>query len=106
MYLQYVLLVAILAGAMIASVAAKKLTVAAALTGGVLGVFIYAGAGYSGIAMVAVFFLFGTLATSWRKGYKEGVGLSEVNSGRRNAGQVVANAGVAAICGALSYCIR
>src|SRR3954452_11012766 len=82
---------------------AKKLTIAAALTGGVLGVLVFAGAGFTGIAMVAVFFLFGTIATSWKKGYKERVGLSGINSSKRNAGQVIANAGVAAICGLLCY---
>lgn len=86
---------------MTGSVAAKKLTVAAALTGGALGLLIYAGAGFTGIALVAVFFLFGTLATSWKKKYKESSGLSENNSSRRNAGQVIANAGVAAIAGLL-----
>ena len=101
--LQYILLLAILAGAMVASIAAKKLTGAAALTGGALGLFIYAGAGFIGIALVAVFFSFGTLATSWKKRYKENAGLSEENSSKRNAGQVVANAGIAAICGVLGY---
>ena len=103
MYLQYVLLLAVLAGAMIASVVAKKLTVAAALTGGVLGVLVFEGAGFTGIAMVAIFFLFGTVATGWKKGYKERAGLSAIESSKRNAGQVMANAGVAAICGLLSY---
>jgi uncharacterized protein (TIGR00297 family) len=103
MSLQYVLLLLILAGAIVASVAAGKLTVAAALTGGALGLLVYAGAGFTGIAMVAVFFLFGTVATSWKKGYKERAGLSETNSSKRNAGQVMANAGVAAICGLLCY---
>lgn len=103
MNLQYVLLSVILAGAMIASVAAKKLTVAAALTGGVLGVLVYVGAGFTGITLIAVFFLLGTLATSWKKSYKERAGLSEINSSKRNAGQVMANAGVAAICGLLTY---
>jgi uncharacterized protein (TIGR00297 family) len=106
MSLQYVLLLAILTAAMAGSVAAGKLTVAAALTGGVLGWLIYAGAGFTGIALVAVFFLLGTLATSWRKGYKEDSGLSEKNSSRRNAGQVMANAGVAAICGLLCYVLQ
>src|SRR3954463_13229195 len=103
MSLKYVLLLVILTGAMIASVTAGKLTVAAALTGGVLGVLVYAGAGFTGIAMEAIFFLFGTIATSWKKGYKERAGLSEENSSKRNAGQVMANAGVAAICGLLCY---
>src|SRR3954453_12017769 len=103
MYLQYVLLLAVLAGAMIASVATGKLTVAAALTGGVLGVLVYTGADFTGIAMVAIFFLFGTVATSWKKGYKERAGLSETNSSKRNAGQVMANAAVAAVCGLLCY---
>jgi len=101
--LQYVLLLVILAGTMIGSVAAKKLTVAAAITGGALGLLIYAGAGFTGITLVAAFFLLGTLATGWKKGYKESTGLSERNGSRRNAGQVMANAGVAAICGLLCY---
>ncbi|TKK68063.1 DUF92 domain-containing protein [Ilyomonas limi] len=103
MVLQYVWLFVILAGAMITSVAAKKLTVAAALTGGILGLSIYAGAGFTGIALIAVFFMLGTLATSWKKKYKEDAGLSEIDSSRRNAGQVMANAGVAAICGVFGH---
>ena len=106
MYLQYVLLLVILAGAMIGSVAAKKLTVAAALTGGVLGVLVFAGAGFTGIVMVAIFFLVGTMATSWKKGYKERAGLSEINSSKRNAGQVMANACAAGICGLLCYFLQ
>ncbi len=92
-----------LAGAMIASVAAKKLTVSAALTGGLLGCMMYAGAGFTGITMAGVFFLLGTLATGWRKQYKENIGLSGINSTQRNAGQVIANAGVAALIGLAGY---
>lgn len=95
----YFILLAVLIVAMFLSVWAKKLTAGAALTGGLLGLFIYAGAGFTGIVMTAVFFLLGSVATAWGMGFKESSGLAELNKGRRKAGQVLANAGMAAILG-------
>ena len=76
---QYWLLLFIIAAVMKLSVFAKKLTPIAALVGGVIGVCVYIGAGFTGIAMMAAFFALGTIATSWK------------------ASQVIANAGVAVI---------
>ncbi|WP_207420912.1 DUF92 domain-containing protein [Desertivirga brevis] len=79
-----------------------KLTGAGTLAGGFVAVGVYTGAGYPGIIMLGAFFLLATLATSWKKGFKERHGLREGNNGRRDAGQVLANGGVAALIGYFS----
>ncbi len=88
---------------MFMSVTAGKLTVLGAITGGILGMAIYLGAGYTGIILLALFFILGTAATSWKQPFKHNLGLAEINKGRRTAGQAFANAGVAAIMGVLGY---
>jgi len=71
----------------------KKLTIPAALTGGVVGWLSYVCAGYTGLGMLAAFFVLGTGATSWKKEQKEG------HQTTRTTGQVLANGGVAALMG-------
>ncbi len=95
----YWLITSVLLIGAIASVKTGKLTASAGLTGFVTGLFIFAGAGYTGIALLATFFLLGTSATSWGMNQKQKLGLAEKDKGKRTAGQVVANAGVAAILG-------
>jgi uncharacterized protein (TIGR00297 family) len=95
--------VLMLLAAMVLTVVTKKLTVSASVVAGICGVAIYAGAGYTGIAMVAVFFTLGTFATRWKLNVKQAIGVAEENKGQRTAGQVIANAGVAAILGLLAY---
>jgi uncharacterized protein (TIGR00297 family) len=85
------------------SVKKSKLTLPGAITGGVIGCFIFTGARFTGIAMIGLFFLLGTLATSWKMNTKERMGAAELNKGRRNAGQVIANGGVAGIAGLLCW---
>jgi uncharacterized protein (TIGR00297 family) len=80
----------------------KKLTPLAAATGVVLGFLIYKGAGFTGIGMLAAFFVMGTAATSWGFRQKSKLGIAEERGGRRTAGQVFANAGVAGIAGLLT----
>jgi uncharacterized protein (TIGR00297 family) len=89
--------------AMILSVITRKLTITGSITGGVLGYFIYLGAGYMGIALIGTFFILGSAASSWKLKSKEAAGLAEENKGRRTAGQVVANAGVAGLAGLLAW---
>ena len=55
------------------------------------------------MAMMATFFILGTAATSWKKKSKSELGIAEENEGQRTAGQVLANAGVAAILGIYIY---
>ena len=97
-------LVALLLGlGMFYSVRAGKLTRAAAGTGGALGLLLYLGSGLAGLALLALFFGLGTAASGWRVADKRHLGLAEENRGRRTAGQVVANGGVAGLLGLLAW---
>ena len=98
----YWLILVILTSAAFISVKAKKLTMPAGVTGWITGLLVFAGAGYAGVAMIATFFVLGTGATSWGMSIKQKLGLAEKEKGRRRAGQVVANAGLAAILGVLA----
>ncbi|HEY4289424.1 MAG TPA: DUF92 domain-containing protein [Puia sp.] len=97
----YPVLIIILAG-VAASVFFKKLTVAAAITGGILGWLIYAGGGYRGLSLIAVFFILGTAATSWKKTEKLSIRANAGHQSTRTIGQVIANAGIAALAGLLA----
>ena len=92
----------LLAAGGLASALLKKLTPAAAATGVLLGFSIYKGGGYTGIAMLALFFLLGTIATSFGATQKKALSIAEGNNGRRTMGQVIANAGIAGICGLMA----
>ncbi|MDO7845102.1 DUF92 domain-containing protein [Hymenobacter sp. M29] len=97
------LVAVLLSFGMLYSVRAGKLTTAAAVTGGALGLLIYLGSGFGGLALLTLFFGLGTAASSWRVADKRRLGLAEENKGRRTAGQVVANAGVAGLLGLLAW---
>jgi uncharacterized protein (TIGR00297 family) len=101
----YLPLFLILLVIIIISVRTGKLTLYAAITGGVIAIFIFIGAGYTGLSMLAAFFILGTLATSWEKDKKPQAKCVKDQSVKRNSGQVVANGGVAAIMGVLVYFI-
>ncbi len=81
----------------------KKLTPAAALTGVVIGWAIYAGTGWLGLLLLAVFFITGTAATSWKKKAKLLIRGSAAHEPTRSPGQVIANAGVAALIGGWAF---
>ncbi|HEY4205941.1 MAG TPA: DUF92 domain-containing protein, partial [Puia sp.] len=104
---QIIVLVFLLAG-IAASIRWKKLTVPAALTGGIVGWLVYTGAGCTGLAMLAAFFILGTAATSWHARHypsdKQGPvrpqrGIGSAVQSTRTTGQVLANGGVAALSG-------
>jgi len=103
MFSQYILLFSFLIAAMYLSVKFKKLTVSASLTGGLLSLLIFIGCGYTPLILMAAFFVLGSSATSWRIKTKQALGLAEVNKEKRNAAQVIANAGVAAVLGLIAY---
>ncbi|MEB0261414.1 MULTISPECIES: DUF92 domain-containing protein [unclassified Mucilaginibacter] len=84
-----------------ASYKTGKLTLAGAVTGGVVATLIYLGTGYIGIAMLAMFFLLSTLATSHKKSEKRK--LTKEHSEKRDARQVLANGGLPAILGLLAF---
>jgi len=93
----------VLAGGGLASALLKKLTLPAAATGILLGFCIYKWGGYTSIIMMALFFILGTMATGFGAKQKQALSIAEENSGRRTVGQVMANAGVAGICGSLAW---
>lgn len=86
-----------------ASIVFRKLTVAGALTGGILAALLYKGAGITGIVMLGAFFVAGSAATAFGRSHKEQLGIAEKNKGQRNAWQVLANGGVAALAGSLAW---
>jgi hypothetical protein len=92
----------ILLAGLLFSIGRKKLTVPAALTGAVLGWVIYAGGGFTGLAMMTAFFILGTAATSWKKDRKSDVREPAAHQPTRTIGQVLANAGVAGLAGLLN----
>ncbi|MDF7814833.1 DUF92 domain-containing protein [Hymenobacter sp. YC55] len=93
----------VLAAGMVYSVRTGKLTIPGAATGGLLGILLFLGAGFTGLALLAVFFLLGSAASAWKRPDKQRLGLAEANKGRRTAGQALANAGVASVAGLLSW---
>jgi uncharacterized protein (TIGR00297 family) len=98
----YLLLAIILISGMVCSVWFKKLTFWGALAGGVCALLVFAGAGFTGIAMMTAFFVAGTAATSWKAADKKKLESADADHAGRKASQVLANAGVAAIAGALA----
>jgi uncharacterized protein (TIGR00297 family) len=95
--------IAVLILCMALSVLSQKLTLIASLAGGVAATCIFIGAGYSGIVMLATFFISGSAATSWKMNVKQRLGFAERNKGRRKPGQVLANGSIAAIAGLLIW---
>ncbi len=101
MFSNGILLPIIIISGMVYSILARKLTVTAAFTGGILAVIIFSAASYTGFAMMTTFFILGSFATSWQKHKKQAFALREETGKGRNALQVLANAGAAAVAGIL-----
>src|SRR5437588_5115520 len=100
--LHYLLVVLIIVAGAILSIRAEKLTFSGTIAGAAIGLLVFAGGGYTGFIMLAAFFLLGTLATSWKKQEKLRFKAKSDRSVKRNAGQVLANGGIAAILGLLA----
>jgi uncharacterized protein (TIGR00297 family) len=88
-----------------ASALRKKLTVPAAATGVLIGALLYKGSGFLGLSLLAAFFVVGTAATSWKKKEKLAMKGSAAHQTTRNSGQVLANAGVAAMLSGIAIAI-
>jgi uncharacterized protein (TIGR00297 family) len=67
-----------------------------------MGFLIFIAAGWTGIAFLALFFLLGTFATSWKRRQKENAGMAQEVGGLRKTGQVMANAGIGGLLGLLA----
>src|ERR1700757_4357921 len=92
----------LLLGALL-SFTTRKLTLAGAITGAVVGWLIYKGAGYTGMVMLALFFIAGSWATGWQPNKKIALGTAEQPKGRRTARQVLANGGIAALLSVIAW---
>lgn len=79
----------------------KKLTLPAAFTGFCSAMLIYYGTGYTGLSLMAIFFLAGTLATAWGSKTKKHLHRSGDDEQRKSS-QVLANAGTAVLCAVLA----
>ncbi len=77
-----------------------KLTVQGAITGFFVASSILLSSGLAGIAILGTFFITATLATSWKKNLKQTILVPRMDESKRNAKQVFANGGVAAIAAA------
>ncbi|HEY4335898.1 MAG TPA: DUF92 domain-containing protein [Puia sp.] len=99
MLVPYLLVTLLLVAAAGAATLAKKLTPAAAITGVAIAELIYAGGGDPGLLLLTLFFLLGTAATSWKKEKKLKLKGNAAHESTRTPGQVIANAGVAALAG-------
>lgn len=80
---------------MVVCVWKQKLTTGGAFAAGLVGALVYLASGWNGLLMLLGFFLVSVWATAHGRAKKVAAG--EVHSGRRNAGQVLANGGVAAL---------
>jgi len=98
-----ILLFFLLALGVILSVYTKKLTLQGAFCGAAIAASIYLSTSFKGIILLASFFILAVWASSWKKALKEEYKLEEANNGTRNAGQVFANGGVAALSGIAGY---
>ncbi|SFQ38811.1 DUF92 domain-containing protein [Parafilimonas terrae] len=89
--------------AAVAIVLLKKLDTKAAVVAVITGFIVWLGTGYTGITLLAAFFITGTLATSWKMRTKQQAGLAEQHHGQRTAAQVMANGGVTALLSLLAF---
>jgi len=79
---------------------AKALTISGAVAATIVGTVAFGWGGMPGAAALLLFFVSSTVLGRWRRGFKESLGFEK--GGRRDAGQVFANGGVAAVCLMLS----
>ena len=102
MNVQFVVFFLLLVAVIFYSIRKDKLTIAGVMAAALMGCLVFMGFGLKGIAIMGAFFLLGNLATSWKINIKEKLGAAEYAHGRRNASQVLANGGVAALLGLLA----
>jgi len=101
--LQNIIVFILLCTAAVVTIVLKKLDAKAGVAAVVIGFAVWLGEGYTGIALLATFFITGTLATSWKMHLKQQGGLAEQHRGQRTATQVIANGGIAAIVSLVSF---
>lgn len=87
----------------IITIVTKKLTVTAAIVAALIAIAIYSGTGFTGVLVLSTFFCLGVASTAWGKKQKLQLSVIRSDDDKRNAKQVVANGGIAAILGLLTF---
>lgn len=87
---------------MLFSYRSGKLTLPATIVAGLVGLSVFSGGGYTGFLLLAGFFALGVLVTRHQRTLKAIIARSASHAEQRNAGQVLANGGVAALLGIIS----
>ncbi|PSL42891.1 uncharacterized protein (TIGR00297 family) [Chitinophaga niastensis] len=99
---ELLILLLLLITMMVVCIKTGKLSFPAALAAGLTGVLVFAGAGYTGIALLGAFFVMGVVATAHKKALKAKITSDGRHPEKRKASQVFANGGVAAITALLA----
>lgn len=92
---QYILLALLLTLGVVFALYKRKLTPLAAITGVATALLLYMATGFIGVILMTAFFITGTLATSHKKALKQTI--EQTGAAPRDARQVLANSGMAAL---------
>ena len=98
----YLVIISTIMG-MFLSYSRNKLTLLASISGGIIALLVYYGAGITGFCVMAAFFIMAILATAYKKTEKKRS--IDDHPVKRNSQQVWANGGIAAAAGAVSFLI-
>jgi uncharacterized protein (TIGR00297 family) len=83
-----------------------KLTLAGSISGIIIALLVFFFTGWAAFLEMAIFFILGTAATSWKANYKLEMGITGKKEERRNMAQVLANAGTAALISIVALFIK
>lgn len=89
--------------AVVMVIATHKLSKLGGVAAALIATCIYLGTGFYGISLLALFFVLGVASTRWHRDKKHRFKLGEEHHEERNAKQVLANGGVAAILGLIAW---
>jgi uncharacterized protein (TIGR00297 family) len=87
----------------IASFASGKFSLWGALTGGGISACIFLGSNLEGLLLLIMFVVPGVFSSAWKFREKVAIGVAQENRGKRTVNHVIANGGVAAICGLMGW---
>lgn len=85
------------------SVWSGKIDLPGATAGWVVAMGLFLGGGFPALVLLLLFFVLGTLASSWGKRRKQAWGLAQEDGGRRSLRHALANGGVAGLSGLLAW---
>ena len=82
---------------------ARSVTLSGALSGLLLGTWIYGFLGLAGFAVLAGFFILGSLFTRWGYGLKKGRGIAQKEDGQRTYREAFANCSVGSLLASFAF---